>query len=403
MPNYRYKARDKAGKAVQGIISGENRLAVAYNLEGIGYILISIEEVQDTKIGKIIFRTKKVTLTNLNMFTRQLFTLQKAGLPLLMSLEAIGKQVQNQTFKDIIKDISLSVETGTSLSAAMEKHPQVFDELYVNMIRAGEAGGILEDILARLTSLGEKELDTRAKIKSATRYPLIAAIAIIAAFFIITTLIIPKFAAVFAQFKTTLPLPTRVLIFLSVMIKRYWYIGALLVAGAVYWFRRFIDTAKGRYIWDSAILKAPIFGDLLLKLIMSRLTRVMGILLRSGLPILQVLDIASRSAGNAVISKEMVNIAASVKEGKGLAGPMEYSGIFPPVVIQMVAVGEETGKVDELLENISDYFDREADYTIKNLTVLIEPIFILFLGIMVLIMALSIFLPMWNIATLFRH
>ncbi len=403
MPNYRYKARDKAGKAVQGMISGENRLAVAHNLEGIGYILISIEEIHGARIGKMVLMSRRVTLSDLNMFTRQLFTLQKAGLPLLISLEAIAKELQNQKFKDIVKDIALNVETGTSLSSAMEKHPQIFDELYVNMIRAGEAGGILEEILARLADLGEKELDTRAKIKSATRYPLIASVAIIAAFFIITAFIIPKFSAVFAQFKTALPLPTRALIFLSVSIRRYWYVAVALAAGAVYWFRRLMVTSKGRLVWDTFTLKMPVLGDLLSKLIMSRLTRVMAILIRSGLPILQVLDIASRSSGNVVISKAMAGISASVKDGKGLSGPMEYSGIFPPIVIQMVAVGEETGKIDELLENVSQYFDREADYMIKNLTVLIEPVFVLFLGIMVLIMALAIFLPMWNIATLFRH
>jgi type II secretory pathway component PulF len=320
-----------------------------------------------------------------------------------VSLGAIEKQLKNQYLKDVVREITSSVETGSSLSDAMEKHPKVFNELYVSMIRAGEAGGILDDILERLADLGEKELDTRNRIKSATRYPMIAFFVLCIAFTVVVTFVIPKFSSVFAQFKTDLPLPTRILLGLSSAFKKYWLIELAAIAGLFFWFRYVIRLERGKLIWDTVKLKVPVFGPILLMLIMSRLTRVMAILIRSGLPILQILDMVARTSDNAVIARAIGTITESVREGKGLTEPMRLTGIFPPIVLQMVSVGEETGKIDELLLSVSDYFDQQSDYQIKNLTVLIEPLFVVFLGIMVLIMALAIFLPMWNLSTLFRH
>ncbi len=405
MANFRYKARDKFGKLVSGIISGSDREAIASHLNTMGYLPISIKEVSEIELGlpKILDVFNRVTLSDINLFTRQLLTLQKSGVPLLSGLDIIEKQAKNKVFKDRLKEIIADVEHGLSLSTAISKYSQLFSEFYVNMIKAGEASGQLDEVLARLLEFGEKETDTRAKIKAAIRYPTITLAALVVAFVIVVTFVIPKFSSVFSQYKTALPLPTRILLALSFLMQHYWYLMITAAAVLIFFFFRFINTKHGRFQWDSFKLKTPIFGPLIEMLSMSRFTRTMSILIKSGLPILQVLDMASRTSGNAVISRAVDNITTSVKEGKGISEPMRLSGVFPPIVVNMVAIGEDTGKVDELLMSVSEYYDQESDYLMKNLTTMLEPMFVLALGVMVLTMALAIFLPMWNLITIFRH
>jgi type II secretory pathway component PulF len=403
--NYGYKARDRYGKAISGSMRADNKDAVAKYLNSVGYVPIEIEENEDLTTGltRFLDMFKGVRLEDVNMFTRQLLTLQRAGIPLLTSLTILEKQAQNNFFRDILKEVAGRVEEGTSLSDALANYPNIFNDLYVNMIKAGEASGLLDEILERLTEFGEKELDTRAKVKSATRYPLITLGALCVAFLVVVTFVIPKFSSIFAQFKTQLPLPTKILLGLNVVIKRYWYLLLMLIGLIYFLIWRYLSTKSGRYRWDTLKLKLPLFGPLFNMFAMSRFARTMSLLLRSGLPILQVLDMTSKTVGNTVISQTINKIALSAREGKGVSEPMRLSGIFPPIVVQMVAVGEDTGKVDELLMKVSEYYDQQTDYAMKNLSTLIEPIFILILGVMVLIMALAIFLPMWNLIGLFKH
>lgn len=401
--NYRYRARDRQGKLVSGVISGEEKSSIAKHLSTMGYIPISIEEEKERPIPKLFDIFKTVTQDDVNMFTRQLLTLQRAGIPLLSGLNILEKQTKSVYFKDVIKEISAHVEEGTSLSDAMGKYPKIFSEFYVNMIKAGEASGLIDEILERLAEFGEKEIDSRAKIKAATRYPMMTLAALFIAFIIVVTFVIPKFASIFSQFKTALPLPTRILLGLSVISKRYWYIIIAITVVIVTLFRKYINTKEGRFRWDSFKLKVPIFGPIASMFAMSRFARTMSILIRSGLPILQVLEMTSRTVGNVVIARVVDNIAESAREGKGMSEPMGLSGIFPPIVVHMVAVGEDTGKTGELLMKVSEYYDQQSDYSTKNLTTMIEPLFILILGVMVLTMALAIFLPMWNLITLFKH
>ena len=402
MPNYKYKVRDRSGKLITGTMASDSKENLAKRLEGMSYIPIAIEEARDLGLQKFTRLFKNVKPEEINIFTRQLLTLQTAGLPILTSLVSIEKQIKNRYFKDAIRDIIASVETGMSLSNALEKYPKIFSEIYINMIRAGEAGGALDDILKKLAELGEKDLDTRNRIKSATRYPMIASCALVGAFIVMMIFVIPKFAAIFGRFMTTLPLPTRILIGLSAFLTTRWYVVIALSAAAIALFKYLVRTKNGRLAWDGLKLNAPAIGPIMTMLTMSRLTRIMSLMMASGLPILQVLDIAARTVDNQVVSDAMKEIMNSVKEGKGLSEPMRSSGIFPPMVVQMVAVGEQTGKVDDLLAKISDYYDQQSDYNIKNMTVLIEPLFVLFLGVMVLVMALGIFLPMWSVGTLFK-
>jgi len=400
---FEYKVRDKFGKLVTGVVEADSDKIAGSKLKQMGYTPISVKpKREESGISRLFTAFQKVKFSDLNMFTRQLVSLQKAGLPLLTSLGSIRDQthgdILNATLSMVIKDI----ESGAHFSEALEKHPRVFDELYVNMVKAGEAGGMLDDVLERLAILGEHEEQTKTKIKTATRYPIIVICALAIGFLILTTFVIPRFANLFNQFNTTLPLPTRVLIWMNYAITNFWWLILMIAAGIAFAFNSFIKTEAGRFWWDGFKLKVPIFGPLFTKITMSRFARITGTLTKSGVPILHILELTSRGVGNAVIARAIENISVSVNEGKGMSEPMKLSGMFPPAVIQMVSAGEATGKVDELLLHVSDYYDSQADYTISNLTASIEPILIFVLGCGVLFIALAIFLPMWNLMSLFK-
>lgn len=403
MQTYQYKARDKFGKPISGSINADSQDAVAVKLKESGYVIISIKEQEkETPVAKVFARFRRIGFTELNMFTRQFYTLQKAGLTILSSLIALRDQTTNRAFKDVITQIAKDIEGGLTLSGALEKHPQIFSPIYINMIRSGETSGTLDGMLERLAVLGEHEEEIRIKIKAATRYPIIVVCSIIIGFLVLTTLVIPRFAKIYAQFTTKLPLPTQILLTIYYVLKNYWWLLIILVAASIFFFRKLINTKEGRFWWDGLKLKIPIFGPLMLKLYMSRFSRLTGILMHSGVPLLHIFDLTSAGVGNKILSQTLDNIKMSVNEGKGMSGPMKVSGVFPPIVVQMVSVGEQTGKVDELLLHVSDYYDSEINYTINNLASLIEPILIFVLGCGVLFMALGIFLPMWNLMNLFK-
>lgn len=405
MQNFRYKIRDKYGRAATGTIEGESKDAVATHFKKMGYTLTLIEQQRFTIKRFNLFERffRRVDLEELIIFTRQLMTLQRAGVPILSSLESIKEQTSNRFFKNAIEDIYHDIETGKSLSESICKYPDIFSEVYINMIRAGETAGILDNILDRLASLLEHELDIRMKIKQATRYPLLVIISISIAFPLAVLFIIPKFSALFARFDAQLPLPTRVLLGLSFALSHYWYFVIIGVAIFIFLFRYFINSNIGRPMWDSIKLKCPVFGPLISKISMSRFSRMTSVLSGSGIPIINTLDIVKKAVGNRIIANSVENIIEGVSEGKGMSEPMKVSGLFPAIVVQMVKIGEETGNIDTLLLRVSDYYDSQVNYTVKNLTVLIEPILILILGIMVLILALAIFMPMWDLISVFRH
>ncbi|MFH1442232.1 MAG: type II secretion system F family protein [Candidatus Omnitrophota bacterium] len=402
MPNFKYKARDKFSRAVSGIIVADNKDSAAAKLHDMGYVPISIDEVRDLSAEQILKRFKRVSLEELGSFSRQLYSLIKAGLPLLSSLTAISEQAKSKYFKTIIQEVTNDIRGGLSFSDALKKHSRVFGDMYVSMIKAAETGGSMTEILSRLTSLLEQESDTRSRIKAATRYPILAFFVLCVAFIIVVTFVIPRFAVIYSQMHAALPLPTRILIGLNVLITKKWYLFLLMIAGAVFSFFKFINSKKGRVIWDSLKLKVPVLGPLVTMLTMARFSRITALLMKSGVPILEVLDLSAKTSGNIIISRAIESIKASVNQGKGISEPMRLSGLFPVIVIQMVAIGEETGKVDELLLSVADYYDLESGYMIKNLTTYIEPIMIFILAVMVLVMALAIFLPMWNLIKVFK-
>jgi type II secretory pathway component PulF len=403
MPFYRYRARDKVGELVTGLMGADSESVIAVRLKQMGYLPISIKKAGEEAKINIFDKFKKVRFSELNMFTRQLFTLQKAGLSITSSLDALKEQSTNKILKSAIGQITTDIKGGLSLSSAMEKHPKIFNTLYVSMIKSGEVSGRLDQTLERLAILGEAEEKTRMRIKSATRYPIIVVTAIVAGVLFVTTAVIPRFAKLYSQFRVTLPLPTRILLGINYLVTRYWWLLLIAVVTFVGALNRFIRTKMGRIWWDRLKLKVPVFGPLVLKATISRFARITATLLESGIPILNILALTSDGVGNVVVSRAIDNIKNSVNEGRGMVEPMRLSGLFPPVVVQMVAVGEETGKIDELLLHVADYYDSEVDYTIDNLISLIEPILIFTLGGMVLLMALGVFLPIWNMVYLFKR
>ena len=404
MPLYHYRARDKDGALLTGTIEAARKEGVADQLAGMGHIPVLIEEHEPSPLSGLDLGAlfAKVTSQDLIIFSRQLSTLMSAGIPFIQSLVTLERQSESPRLKAAIAQIRRDVEGGSSLSDALARQPKIFNKLYVSMVRAGETAGILDDILSRLALLAEHEAETRERVKTAVRYPLIVVIAICAAFAFLVAFVIPKFAGIFAQFKTELPLPTRVLININYIVQNYWYLIILSVILAVWGVIWYVGTPAGRWQWDRLKLRLPVFGILFQKVALSRFARTFGAMQKSGISMMLTIEIASETVGNVVIARAVDDMGASLRDGKGLTTPMVSSGLFPPLVIQMMSVGEETGQLDAMMNKVSDYYDMDVEYTLRRLSTLIEPILLLFVGGMVLFLALGIFLPMWNLMSLFK-
>ena len=370
-----------------------------------GYFPISIEEETASvslNLSDFWKRFQKVKLEELIVFSQQLSTLYKAGLPLLSGLKGLRDQTSNQRFKEIIEEIGLQVEGGNTLFGSMSRHPDVFSVIYVNMIRAGETSGRLGESLDRFATLADRELRTRQRVKETTRYPKIVIFSVIIAFVVLLAFVIPRFAQIFAQFKTPLPLPTKIMIWINNLFQNYWYLVLSAIVLIPILLKRYIRTEKGRVFWDSLKTRIPGFGRLFLIGGLSRFAHTFVMLNKSGIPILQTLEITSSTTNNVILSQSIEEINRKVREGRSLADAMKESGKFTPLVIQMVAVGESTGTLDEMLVRITEYYDIELENSIKKMTTYIEPALTLFMGVVVLFLALAVFLPWWNMASLFK-
>ncbi len=385
---------------MNGVMEADSTRKVSEFLAKQGYITISISEVKMVSVNFLgNFFKPKVRLQDRNIFTRQLYTLQRAGLPLISSLSSLRDQVSSAYFKKVLMQVIKEIEGGTTLSEAISRYPDVFDTLYVNMVRSGESSGKLDEILLNLAEMGEFDLKTRDHVKSATRYPLITIATLVIAFMVVITFVIPKFATTYAQMGSALPLPTRLLLWINNTIRHDW-LKLIFIFGAIYYaFRYYTHTPVGRYQWDYFKIKVPVFGPLVTNLMMGRFTKILSELMTSGVPIIQSLQLVADTVDNTVIRKAIISIQQSVNEGKGMSEPMKRSGFFSPMVIQMISVGEQSGKSDELLRHVSNYYQEQADYMTKNLTTLIEPMLIFMIGGMVLVLALGVFLPMWSMAS----
>lgn len=400
--SYRYKARDKFGRSLAGQMTADSDTEVATRLKEKQLTPFFIEPIEGKTTGDFMARFRRFKQSDVNAFTRELYTLTKAGLTLLSSLEVIGEQDRNPVLKKIVDGLIQNIRGGASISDSLQRYPKIFNALYVNMVRAGEISGRLEQILERLILIGEAEEKLQMRVKSALRYPTLVLSALVIAFLIITNFIIPRFAALFAKSGVELPLPTRILLGVHDAFTRYGWLTAILGVALGIFLVRFLKTPAGKLFKDRALLRVPVFGPLVLKADMSRFARIMALLIQSGIPALRALEIAEGSAENKVVAEAINKIRVSVTEGTSMTQPMKESGIFPPSVVRMVRVGEETGKIDELLLRVSEYYDMQVEYTVTNLMVLIEPMLIVVLGSMVFVLALGMFLPMWNMISLFR-
>jgi len=388
-----------------GTIDAPNLQMAGDRLYQLGYFPIKIEEEGETvsfNLSDLWQRFQQVKLEGIIFFSQQLSTLYRAGVPLLTGLMSLAQQTENKKLKTILEAISHQIEKGSTLFEAMAKYPEVFTPVYVNMIRAGETSGMLGQSLDRFVTLADRELRTQQRVKEATRYPKIVLLSLTIAFGVLITFVIPRFVEVFSRFNTPLPLPTLIMIGINHVFHVYWYLILPILFGTPLLIRHYIRTAKGRYLWDRIKIKIPVFGPLFLKIALSRFAYFFVMLNRSGIPILQTLAITSSTIDNVILSQAIEEIGKKVRGGSSLTDAMSESGRFTPLVIQMLSVGESSGTLDEMLMRVTEYYDMEVDNSIKKLSTYVEPTLTLFMGVVVLFLALAVFLPWWNMASLFR-
>lgn len=403
MPSFAYQAKDSAGRSVNGIIEAENERVLRAKLREMNYFVTGITEkgggVLQTDIGAILGKFRGVGEQALVVFARQFATMINAGLAMVRCLDVLSIQTEDKNLKDVITAVRKDVEGGSTLANALGKFPKVFSQLFVNMVRAGELGGILDEVLNRLATFLEKDYNLKKKVKAAMTYPgAILAMAVLIVFFLVT-FIMPTFVQLFTGMNMKLPWPTKIMIAVTNG-ARNWIVDLIIVAIAVVafvLFRRYVSTPTGRLQYDKFKLKLPVFGTLIRKVAISRFCRTLGALLQSGVPIMQALEIVGKASGNEVVAQTVGRVRESVREGESIALPLQLSGLFPPLVTQMVAVGEETGNLDGMLAKIADFYDVEVEYMLASLTSLLEPLLILVMGFVVGFIVISVFLPLYQI------
>jgi len=396
MPSFVYVARDTAsGREIRNSLEAATEQAAIAALLNRNMLVVSIQERVGKK-GKT--SGGKVALQDLVIFTRQLATMIDAGLAMVQCLQALAEQTQNKVMRDVIKDVCTRVESGDSFSEALVKHPKVFNRLYVSMVAAGEKGGLLAEILARLATYLESTARLRKKVKSAMMYPTIVTIVAIVITTFLLVKVIPVFGEIYDGFGAKLPGPTLFLINLSHFVRDYFLVIFLALGGAVYGWLYFIKTKSGRAFWDARRIKLPIFGSIAHKICLARFSRTLSSLIRSGVPILEVLQIVSQTVGNVVMEKAIKQSAIDIERGEGISAALGKHPVFPNMLIRMCTAGEQTGKMDAMLERISDFLDDEIETSLSGLTSLIEPILIVFLGVVVGGMVICMFLPIFKLS-----
>ena len=399
MPIFTYRGRARGGRLITGQVEANTPLAVAAQLRQRRVMATSVREKPEPLRLKIPGFGGKVKDKDLTVFTRQIATMINAGLPLVQSLEVLASQQPNKQFKRILTKIREDVEGGSTFAASLKQHPTVFTPLYMSMVEAGEAGGFLDTVLNRLAGYIEKTMTLRRKVKGAMIYPAtIITVAVTVVIFLLI-FVIPTFKALFEGFGAALPLPTRIVLELSRLVKTHLLAGLGTLVGAVFGLRFYYRTEKGKKVIDSLLLRLPVIGQLIRKVSVAKFTRTLGTLVSSGVPILDGLNITARVAGNKVVEEAILKTRSSIAEGKTIADPLGASGIFPPMVVQMISVGEQTGALDSMLAKIADFYDAEVDQAVSNLTTLLEPIMIVFLGVVVGGVIIAMYLPIFKLVT----
>ena len=395
MPNYNWKGRTRGGRVQEGVLVAETKEAAIAALRKQQIIVTAVtekgKEFALPKMGGGISR-KEVAI-----FTRQFSVMIDSGLPLVQCLEILGSQQDNRTFQKILFQVRQDVESGATLADSLRKHPKAFDDLYANMVAAGEAGGILDTILQRLSTYIEKIVKLRSAVRSAMVYPIAVILIAVAVVWIILWKVIPTFATLFEGLGASLPLPTRITIAASHFIGSFWWLIFLSIGLTIFLIHRYYQTHKGRRVIDRLMLKVPVLGVVLRKIAVARFCRTLGTLVSSGVPILEALEITARTSGNSVVEDAIMATRASVEQGKTIAEPLKATDVFPPMVVQMVAVGEQTGALETMLSKIADFYEDEVDEATANLLALMEPVMICFLGAIIGGIVISMYLPMFDL------
>ena len=403
MPGFRYTGRDAQGVRVSGACEGASAEAVAGELLLRRITPLTIEPDEARSGGDILamlqggLARKRVDLDELIIFSRQMYSLNKAGVPIIRAIGGLAESSRNRHFRQVLQEVRSDLENGQAMAVALNAHPKVFSSLFVSMVSVGENTGQLDEAFRQLAAYLELERETRKRIKQATRYPLFVLIAMGIALTVVNLLVIPAFARAFAQFHAQLPWPTRLLIGTSSFMRDWWWLLLLGLAGGLYAFFRWIGSDAGALKWDSLKLRLPIVGGIFERIALARFSRTFAMMYRAGVPLLQTLSINSASVGNRHIGAAILAMRDSVERGEALTRSASNSGLFTPLVLQMMAVGEETGALDDLFVEVADFYEQEVDYDLKQLADAIEPILIVGMGLMVLVLALGVFLPMWEL------
>ncbi len=405
MATFKYIAKNNEAKTIMGKIAAESKAAVVEELRKRNLIIISVEEIRgaSAKDGEgRLFQTKKIKPDEIVIFCRQLATMIEAGIPIVQALDALREQVSHPVFKKVLSSVHDDIQTGSSLSAAFAKHPRVFDVFFVNMVKVGETGGVLHTVLDRVAAYMEKSLKLKRKVQSAMMYP-----AVVVSMAILITVgllvkVVPTFAQIYNSFDQELPAMTKLLITISDVLKRQllFFIGGISIV--VFALKKWYKTDKGALAIDSAILRFPLFGELLRKVAISRFSRTLATLLQSGVPILESLDILLKTIGNRLLENVVEEVKNSVREGESLAAPLAKSSVFPSMVTRMIAIGEKSGQLDKMLLKIAEFYDDQVDAAVEGLTSIIEPLIIGVLGIMIAFIVIALFMPIMNITSLIK-
>ena len=397
MPLFQYVVKSGEGQTVQGTLDAANEGDVVNELRSRGFLIMEIRKAKDTKVTK---SRKKVSADDVVTFTRQMSTMIDAGLPLLQSLNIMTEQLDNLNFREIIREVASDIESGSSLSEAMAKHPKAFDKLYCSMIKVGEASGMFAEILNKVATYMEEAAKLKRKIKSAMIYPsVVTGMALVITLFLLIK-IVPVFKEIFEGFGSALPGPTQFVVMISDIVRSYFLIVVFIIVAIFVACRMYYKTENGRFFFDKMTFKLPVFGDIFKKAALSRFTKTLGTLISSGVPMIQSMEIVQSVAGNATIEYAIKSVTKKIMQGEGIASPLSDAKIFPPMVVRMVDVGERTGKLDLMLQKISEFYDDQVNNAVSALTSLIEPLLIGFLGVVVGGIVVCMFMPILKLSSI---
>lgn len=399
MSRYRYRARHPSGRLEQGEREAANAEALAEQLLSAGLAPLEIQ-ANESAAAPLSLRwpQRRPQPAEISLFARQMYALTKAGVPILRSLDQLAESARNPLLAEALREIIRDLEAGRDLAGALARHPRIFSPLFINMVRVGEQSGRLEEAFLRMHQYLESDRETVKQIKAALRYPSFVLIAMAVALFILMVYVIPVFEGLFARFDLELPLPTRILIGVSNVMVAWWWLLVLAAVLGVGGFMAFVRTARGRYWWDRTRLRLPLVGDIILRASLGRFARAFAMALRSGVPLIQALNAVSRAIDNTFLEQRVLSMREGIARGDSIGRTAAATGVFTPLVLQMFAVGDETGQVDDMMQEVAEFYQSEVDYDVRRIGEIIQPLVIVVMGVLVLILALGVFLPMWDMA-----